>query len=100
MFFVRITEWGWDEAPPRVPMFPGDLPRQDHPLPRALDDAGGTGLLRTAQGDRRMLVRVTVEIPLHPSSSPSSMPTGPLTSPRIARCCCPAETAARSTATP
>jgi hypothetical protein len=32
MFFVRIEEWGWDEAPARVPMFPGDLPRQDHPL--------------------------------------------------------------------
>ena len=26
MFFVRLDEWGWDEAPPRVPMFPGDLP--------------------------------------------------------------------------
>jgi hypothetical protein len=46
MFFVRIEEWGWDEAPPRVPMFPGDLPRQDHPLPRALDDAVAAKLLR------------------------------------------------------
>ena len=27
MFFIRIDEWGWDEAPQRVPMFPGDLPR-------------------------------------------------------------------------
>jgi site-specific recombinase XerD len=62
MFFVRIEEWGWDEAPPRVPMFPGDLPRQDHPLPRALDDASAAKLLRAAQGDRRMLVRVTVEM--------------------------------------
>jgi hypothetical protein len=35
MFFVRLGEWGWDEAPPRVPMFPGGLPRQDHPLPKA-----------------------------------------------------------------
>ena len=40
MFFVRLDEWGWDEAPARVPMFPGDLPRQDHPLPKGLDDAG------------------------------------------------------------
>jgi hypothetical protein len=24
--FVRIDEWGWDEAPPKVPMFTGDLP--------------------------------------------------------------------------
>jgi len=62
MFFLRIEEWGWDEAPPRVPMFPGDLPRQDHPLPRALDDATAAKLLRAAQKDRRMLVRVTVEM--------------------------------------
>jgi site-specific recombinase XerD len=62
MFFVRIDEWGWDEAPPRVPMFPGDLPRQDHPLPRALDDPAAAKLLRAAQADRRLLVRVTVEM--------------------------------------
>jgi site-specific recombinase XerD len=62
MFFARIEEWGWDEAPPRVPMFPGDLPRQDHPLPKALDDATAAKLLRAAQNDRRMLVRVTVEM--------------------------------------
>ena len=62
MFFVRIDEWGWDDAPPRVPMFPGDLPRLDHPLPKALDDAAAARLLRAAQDDRRMLVRVTVEM--------------------------------------
>lgn len=62
MFFLRIAEWGWDEAPPRVPMFPGDLPRQDHPLPKALDDATAAKLLRAAQNDRRMLVGVTVEM--------------------------------------
>jgi site-specific recombinase XerD len=62
MFFVRIDEWGWDEAPPRVPMFPGDLPRQDHPLPKALDDATAARLLRAAQNDKRLLVRVTVEM--------------------------------------
>jgi site-specific recombinase XerD len=62
MFFVRIDEWGWDEAPPRVPMFPGDLPRQDHPLPKALDDAAATKLLRAAQAQPRLLVRVTIEV--------------------------------------
>jgi integrase len=62
MFFLRIDEWGWDEAPSRVPMFPGDLPRLDRPLPRALDDATAAKLLRAAQNDRRMLVRVTVEM--------------------------------------
>ena len=62
MFFLRIEEWGWDEAPPKVPMFPGDLPRQDHPLPKALDDGAAARLLRAAQADHRMLVRVTVEM--------------------------------------
>ena len=59
MFFVRIDEWGWPEAPTRVPMFPGDLPRLDRPLPKALDDATAARLLRAAQADRMPLVRVT-----------------------------------------
>jgi len=62
MFFVRIDEWGWAEAPARVPMFPGDLPRQDHPLPKGLDDAAAAKLLRVAQADKRLLVRVTIEV--------------------------------------
>jgi site-specific recombinase XerD len=62
MFFVRIEEWGWDDAPPRVPMFPGDLPRQDHPLPKALDDPAAAKLLRAAHAESRLLIRVTVEV--------------------------------------
>ena len=62
MFFVRIDEWGWQEAPARVPMFPGDLPRQDHPLPKALDDAAAAKLLRAARAQPRLLIRVTVEV--------------------------------------
>jgi site-specific recombinase XerD len=62
MFFVRIEEWGWDDAPPRVPIVPGDLPRQDHPLPKALDDAAAAKFLRAAQAQPRMLVRVVCEV--------------------------------------
>jgi site-specific recombinase XerD len=62
MFFVRIQEWGWDEAPVRVPMFPGDLPRLDRPLPKALDDASTARLLRAAQAHPRMMIRVCVEV--------------------------------------
>jgi hypothetical protein len=62
MFFIRITEWGWDEAPAQLPMFAGDLPRQDHPLPKALDDTVAAKLLHAAQADRRILVGVTVEV--------------------------------------
>jgi site-specific recombinase XerD len=62
MFFVRISEWDWPDAPPRVPIIPGDLPRQDHPLPKALDDPAAAKLLRAAQAAPRMLVRVAVEV--------------------------------------
>jgi site-specific recombinase XerD len=62
MFFVRIHEWDWPDAPPRVPIIPADLPRQDHPLPKALDDPAAAKLLRAAQAQRRMLVRVVVEV--------------------------------------
>jgi site-specific recombinase XerD len=74
MFFVRLDEWAWAEAPPRVPMFPGDLPRQDHPLPKALDDATAARLLRAAQNDKRLLVRVTVEMLLRTGLRVASTP--------------------------
>jgi site-specific recombinase XerD len=62
MFFIRIEEWGWDDAPAQLPMFAGDLPRLDHPLPKALDDRAAARLLHAAQADRRALVGVTVEV--------------------------------------
>jgi hypothetical protein len=43
-------------------MFPGDLPRLDRPLPKALDDATAAKLLRAAHNDKWLLVRVTVEV--------------------------------------
>ena len=77
MFFIRIDEWGWAEAPPRVPMFGGDLPRLDRPLPSALDDAAAARLLRAAQADRRMLVRVAVEVLLAPGCGSANSPACP-----------------------
>jgi site-specific recombinase XerD len=62
MFFVRISDWDWPEAPTRVPIIPADLPRQDHPLPKALDDPAAAKLLRAAQTQPRMLTRVVVEV--------------------------------------
>jgi hypothetical protein len=53
MFFLRIEEWAWPDAPPRVPMFPGDVPKQRHALPKALDDHAAAALLKAAQADRR-----------------------------------------------
>jgi site-specific recombinase XerD len=62
MFFVRIEEWGWADAPARVPIITADLPRQDKALPKALDDADAAKFLRAAQGQRRLLIRVVSEV--------------------------------------
>jgi site-specific recombinase XerD len=61
-FFIRIEEWGWTEAPDRVPLLLGDLPRQQRCLPKALDDDAAARLLRAAQADRKMSVRVVCEV--------------------------------------
>jgi len=54
-------DWDWDDRPQRVPILFGDLPRQDKPLPKALDDPSAARLLRAAQAHPRMLVRVVCE---------------------------------------
>ena len=60
MFFLRLAEWDWDDAPRRVPILPGDLPRQDHPLPKALDDAAAAAATRRPE---RLPIRVvSVEV--------------------------------------
>lgn len=58
-FFERIIEWGYDEAPARVPVYANDLPRADEPLPRFLDDptaAKFMATLATEPNPRRRLV--------------------------------------------
>lgn len=62
MFFTRICEWDWPDAPARVPMFLGDLPREDEPLPRFLDDGEFTQLMRVVHADTDPLRRLTLEL--------------------------------------
>lgn len=61
-FFERIIEWGYDDAPPRVPVFASDLPKADEPLPRFLDDPTAARLLRAAANDRDPFRRLVVEL--------------------------------------
>lgn len=60
-FFERIIEWGWEDAPARVPLFSGDLPIADETLPRFLDDAAAARLLAAARADPDPFVRLCVE---------------------------------------
>jgi integrase len=62
MFFVRIIEWGWEDAPARVPIFFGDVPKRDEPLPRFLDDATFARFMRALAAEPRLHRRVAVEL--------------------------------------
>lgn len=39
VFFDRIIEWDWPQAPHRNPLLLGDMPPRPEPLPKFLDDA-------------------------------------------------------------
>ncbi len=62
MFLERIIEWGWEDAPARVPIFAGDLPRKDEPLPKFLDDPTFALFMRAARAEGRPLTRLAVEL--------------------------------------
>ena len=48
-FFTRILEWGYDDAPARVPVYRSDRPRLDKPLPKFLDDAQAAAFMTAAR---------------------------------------------------
>jgi site-specific recombinase XerD len=62
MFFERLLEWQWDDAPPRQLIFAGDIPKRDERLPKFLDDATFATFLRTARTEPRPLTRLVVEL--------------------------------------
>ncbi len=61
LFFERIIEWGWDDAPARCPVFEADLPKVDDPLPKFLDDASAARFMRAA-AQLEPLPRLVVEM--------------------------------------
>jgi integrase len=61
VFFERIIEWDHPDAPARMPIFAGDLPIKDEPLPRFLDDGAAAKLLAAARSHPDPLVRLLVE---------------------------------------
>jgi hypothetical protein len=40
-FFERIIDWDYDDARRRSPIYAGDFPERDEPLPKFLDDPTG-----------------------------------------------------------
>lgn len=61
-FFERICEWGWEDAPARVPLHNSDLPRPIEPLPKALDDAAAAKFMQALAAEKDPRRRLCVEI--------------------------------------
>jgi integrase len=61
-FFDRIIEWDYCDSPTRNPVFAGDMPIRDRPLPRFLCDADASALLRAARALPELFDRVAVEV--------------------------------------
>jgi len=61
-FFERIIEWDYPEAPRKVPIFAGDIPKADEPLPRFLDDPTYAKFMATLAKDPDLRRRLIVEL--------------------------------------
>lgn len=60
--FDRVIEWEYEDAPLRNPVFAGDMPIRDRPLPRFLDDGKAAALLNAARNLPNLFDRVAVEV--------------------------------------
>ena len=61
VFFERIIEWGWTDAPKTCPILSIDMPLVDDPLPKFLDDVCAAALMHAA-AKAAPLDRLVVEI--------------------------------------
>ena len=61
VFFERIIEWGWADAPKSCPILSIDMPLVDDPLPKFLDDVSAAALMHAA-ATACPLDRLVVEI--------------------------------------
>jgi site-specific recombinase XerD len=61
-FFERIIEWEYPDAPRRVPVFSGDFPKADEPLPRFLDDPVAAKFMAALAEDPNARRRLIVEL--------------------------------------
>jgi integrase len=61
-FFERVIDWGWEDAPRRVPIYSGDLPKAEEPLPKFLDDPTAAKFMATLAADPDKRRRLLVEL--------------------------------------
>lgn len=61
-FFERIIDWDYDDAPTRVPIFPGDFPPADEQLPKFLDDPTAAKFMAALATEPNPHRRLAVEL--------------------------------------
>lgn len=61
-FFERIIDWDYDDAPRRSPVFTGDFPVRDEPLPKFLDDPTAARFMAGLAADPNRRRRLMVEL--------------------------------------
>jgi site-specific recombinase XerD len=62
IFFERLIEWDWPDAPARNPILHGDIPPRPEPLPKFLDDRAAAKLMAAARAHRLPRYRLVVEM--------------------------------------
>jgi integrase len=62
VFFERIIEWDWPDAPTRNPIIAGDIPPRPEPLPKFLDDRDAARLMAAARAASDPRDRLVVEV--------------------------------------
>jgi site-specific recombinase XerD len=62
MFFERIIEWDWSDAPTRNPIIGGDIPPRPEPLPKFLEDHDAARLMSAAAVEPDQRDRLVVEL--------------------------------------
>jgi len=61
-FFERIIDWDYDDAPRRSPIYAGDFPERDEPLPKFLDDPTAARFMAALATDPNTRRRLMVEL--------------------------------------
>jgi site-specific recombinase XerD len=62
IFFERLIEWDWHDAPRRNPVLHGDIPPRPEPLPKFLDDRDAARLMAAARVHDDPRARLVVEM--------------------------------------
>ena len=62
VFFERIIEWDWPDAPARNPVIGRDIPHRPEPLPKFLDDRDAARLMAAAHTAPDPRDRLVVEV--------------------------------------